>query len=483
MKRFNLQKQIKKINLNNKKIKGLLSASLLLYMAFALVGAVLLHAKPQFSTYHLDNQWKQFHEEDKGYIGLESVYLVEDSYEAFKIRLDLIERAETTLDIAYYTIHPGMASDVFFGAVLDAADRGVEVRLLLDGVFHNLSGKHRSSKYALASHPQIELSFYEPFHFFKPWSWNNRLHDKYIIVDDHIVLTGGRNIGDKYFRREHTKYYVYDRDILIYTPYDQRACSRGLKDVVTYYDHLWESPYRVSYNVSDTRRRKQQASAEKIRLQEAYASVTEIAPYWSYESGFWHDELIETESVRLIHNSVERGNKKPWVLQYMAKEVAKTENSWVIQSPYVIPSRGMRNILGDEAIDFSQGKILKNSKFSSPNVFTMAGYSKYRSDFKSEIPLYEYYGSGTIHAKTLVVDQKTSFIGAFNLDARSTFLSTESMVVVESEHFARHVLEAIDSISEDAYALKKEPPYSASLLKHLIIAILYLPLYFLDFLL
>ncbi len=50
--------------------------------------------------------------------------LIEDRYYSGLVRVDLIERAEETLDISYYTIHDGISTDIFLGSILEAADRG-----------------------------------------------------------------------------------------------------------------------------------------------------------------------------------------------------------------------------------------------------------------------------------------------------------------------------------------------------------------------
>ena len=54
--------------------------------------------------------------------------------------MDIIENAEETLDISYYTIHDGISTDIFLGSIIEAADRGVQVRFILDGIFHHLKG-------------------------------------------------------------------------------------------------------------------------------------------------------------------------------------------------------------------------------------------------------------------------------------------------------------------------------------------------------
>lgn len=182
----------------------------LIYLAYSILFGALafLYRVPWFQA-RVDLK-KYREEEDRR----EKVALVEDGYESFLTRIKMIRESRETLDIAYYTMHDGYTTRVFLGEILEAADRGVEVRILLDGVFHNLDDELEPLIDIFQKHPNIDLKFYEPFKLLAPYTWNNRLHDKFIIKDGEMFLTGGRNIGDKYFLEDYDKK-VYDRDLLI----------------------------------------------------------------------------------------------------------------------------------------------------------------------------------------------------------------------------------------------------------------------------
>lgn len=131
----------------------------------------------------------------------DKVALVESGEEGILTRLNLIYNAKETIDISYYTLTGGDSVKLFLAGINDAADRGVKVRIVLDGIFHNLKSDLKPVIYAFEAHPNIELKFYEPFNLLTPRTWNNRLHDKMILVDQKLALIGGRNIGDKYFSK------------------------------------------------------------------------------------------------------------------------------------------------------------------------------------------------------------------------------------------------------------------------------------------
>src|SRR5690625_992430 len=97
------------------------------------------------------------------------VVLLDDGQQAATARINLIEQAKDSIQIAYYTVQNGVIADAIFSSVIDAANRGVEVEVLLDGIFHNLRGTMKDTVYAFTQHPNIELKYYEPLNLLAPW--------------------------------------------------------------------------------------------------------------------------------------------------------------------------------------------------------------------------------------------------------------------------------------------------------------------------
>lgn len=103
-------------------------------------------------------------------------------------RVQLIKQANESIDIAYHTLSEGTYSDYFFKTLIEAADRGVKVRIIWDGLIGGMRGNIRN---ALASHENIELYLFEPLNLFKPWTIHHRLHDKILLADGKYLITGG----------------------------------------------------------------------------------------------------------------------------------------------------------------------------------------------------------------------------------------------------------------------------------------------------
>ena len=66
------------------------------------------------------------------------------------------------------------------------------------------------------------------------------------------------------------------------------------------------------------------------------------------------------------------------------------------------------------------------------------------SNMKREWSMVAGKSRASLHAKALVIDRKTVFIGSFNLDPRSKAINTEIGVIVESPELARQLTAFMD---------------------------------------
>ncbi|MBU9720154.1 MULTISPECIES: phospholipase D-like domain-containing protein [Bacillaceae] len=427
------------------KILSIIFASYLLYALFAGVIIFSFHT-PNVTEYHEEHPVQHFYGEKES---SDRVALVEERLESGIARIDLINRAEETLDITYHTIHDGFSTDIFLGAIIDAADRGVQVRVLLDGLFHNLRGSLRGVQYAFDQHPNIEISMYEPLSITKPWTWNNRLHDKMMIIDNEYGIIGGRNIGDKYFQPEYDGA-THDRDVVIInTATDNEPITKttsAVHEMTDYFNYVWNHKFThdaVRYT-NYIRNKRGDNTLDALRY--SYADIQTNYPQLFNHDIPWEEISFSTNNVTLIHNPIERMNKEPLVWLKIVSLMEAAEKDIFIQSPYVIPTDEMLSYLDKSKITADNTTIFTNSLASTPNVIAFSGYTNVKQDvvaFAEKI--YEYQGPDSVHAKTYIFDQRISVIGSFNLDARSAFLSTETMVVIDSEEFTNELLSVISS--------------------------------------
>ena len=126
--------------------------------------------------------------------------------------------------------------------LLDAADRGVKVRLLVDDM--DARGKNYGFA-ALDAHPNIAVRMFNPFESRSgPLQLraealgsfsriNRRMHNKTWIADNRIAIVGGRNLGDEYFGASDEVNFV-DLDFAMVGPI--------VRDASASFDRYWNSP-------------------------------------------------------------------------------------------------------------------------------------------------------------------------------------------------------------------------------------------------
>jgi cardiolipin synthase C len=365
------------------------------------------------------------------------VVLLEEKKFSALARINLIENAEDSIEVAYYAIHKGYIADLFIGMLLDAADRGVKVRILLDGMFHNLRGKNKSVLYAFISHPNIEIKYYEPFQPLKPWTWNNRFHDKLIIVDSKYAVIGGRNIGNRYFIQEGDKAPTTDRDVLIVNTDLKTVGTSVISQMEGYFDEVWKHPFTVDPLDKFTARQHEKGKKKSRELQDKLRKLEKSHPELFHRSYDWGKLSVPTRKITFLHNPLQRFNKDPWIWIELNQLMSAAKKSVLIQSPYVVPTKQMRKYESELGVEPDKVTILTNSLASTANVIAFSGYIKQRDDLiERGYKVLEYQGPDSLHSKTFVFDDRLSAVGAFNMDSRSTFLSTESMVVIDSIEFA-----------------------------------------------
>ena len=133
------------------------------------------------------------------------IYPLMGGDEAFAARMLLASFASRSIDAQYYMWRQDFTGRLLTAALVEAADRGVRIRLLLDD---NTTSGQDAVLAALDSHPNIEVRLFNPFVIRSPrvigyltdfFRLNRRMHNKSFTIDSHLSVVGGRNVGDEYF--------------------------------------------------------------------------------------------------------------------------------------------------------------------------------------------------------------------------------------------------------------------------------------------
>lgn len=93
--------------------------------------------------------------------------------------------------------------------------------------------------------------------------------------------------------------------------------------------------------------------------------------------------------------------------------------------------------------------MILNSIASGDNICASADYQKNRSKILGTgVSLYEYMGRHSTHGKSLIIDDDIAVVGSYNFDCRSTYVDTETMLVVQGKEITKQ-------LEEDFSRLKK----------------------------
>lgn len=389
------------------------------------------------------------------------VVLVQDRFESGLARVNLVENAEKRLDISYYAIEDGISSEIFLGSIIDAANRGVKIRMMVDGVMNIFNRKIHEVGLVFAEHPNIEFKYYNRLKPLKPWTWHHRLHDKIILVDERFAMVGGRNIGDRYFSPDVSQRVTNDRDVLVINTNEETMETSVIQEIKAYYEKTWNHKFAEIPHGTLSARQHRQAKETKADLRLLFEEVHDTHPEFFHLELDWLDYSFPVHHITFLHNPLEPLNSEPLIWKELARRMEQAESSIYIETPYVIPTKNMRGYVNEDKITASTIEIHTNSLASSPNLIAYSGYTNYRKELvHSGIELYEFQSeTESHHAKAFVFDQRISAIGSFNLDPRSAFLNTEVMLVIDSEEFAEHMADLTDSMKKNSLQVGRGGEY------------------------
>lgn len=137
-----------------------------------------------------------------------SVKVLHSGDQAYPRMLAAIAAAEKSVGLASYIFRADKAGEAFHQALTEAQRRGVEVRVLIDGVG---SGYFWSGTYNRLHEAGVPVARF--LHSYFPWRMpfvNLRNHRKVLVVDGRIGFTGGINIGAENIAADKPPFVVHD---------------------------------------------------------------------------------------------------------------------------------------------------------------------------------------------------------------------------------------------------------------------------------
>ena len=401
--------------MKRKHIVKWLLAALGAYLLYAVLTAVLVPLPQKEAAGEL---WEQYESRLSTDAVQERVMCIESADDALLRRLQLIGSADEELIFSTFDLRADGSGQDVMAALYDAAQRGVRVRVIVDGLNGFLHLQGSGALRALAAEENVEVRFYDPVDLLRPWKLNYRLHDKYIMADGKRYILGGRNTNDLFLGSYQEEQNI-DRDVLVVSDGGENSSAAQL---AAYFENVWSQP--------ENRQIKGRASVQDGVLRERYAALC-TAYGETLRAVDWEAETTAVGRVSLLSGSPRAEDKAPELWDTLVRLMAQGDDI-LLQTPYIICNDKMYDDLRQLA-GMRQLRVLTNAVENGANPSGCSDYLREKKTILScGLDVYEVICGQSLHTKTILIGDELSLVGSFNADMRSAYLDTELMLVIES---------------------------------------------------
>ena len=308
--------------------------------------------------------------------------LIESGVERFEMLLSLIAGAQTSIKMLMYMFNPDKDGDAVRNALTEAAQRGVRVRLLIDGF-----GSAATAKFF------TDLADAGGDHcVFNP-SWGRRYllrnHQKLIVVDEETVLIGGANIDATYLE---------DRGARLWRDLWLRLDGPEAVLPARYFDSLFRWSKRPNARLRSLKRMCAEFTEWRGPLQWKFSGPLSMRNSW------W----------RSIGRDMKKARRLDMIFAYFAPPSA------MIRRIGRVGRRG-------------RARIVTAAK-SDNNATIAAARHSYSRLIRRHVEIYEYQPA-KLHTKLALVGDVVH-IGSSNFDYRSFYINLEIMLRINDAGFA-----------------------------------------------
>lgn len=341
------------------------------------------------------------------FIGGNHIKLLRCGIEYFPALEAAIQDAKNEIYLQAYIYEHDTAGRRIGDALIQAAQRGVSVNILLDG----FGSQHLPKRYVKTLRASgIKLMFYRPK--ISPWTFKTnrlrRLHGKVAVIDSEIAFVGGINIIDD----SNTPNQIPPR-----IDYTVRIEGNLLPVISASFQKLWrrlEWTHLHSLYVPPIK-----------KVRHRVHSSNDIKAAYIIRDNILHRRDIENAYLHAI-------------------KTAKSEI--LIANAYFIPGRKFRRALIDAAQRGIKVKLLLQGRKEYFLMF--ATHAFYNEFLDNGIEIHEYRKS-FMHSKVAVIDQFWATVGSSNIDPFSLLLSREANIIVRNTAFATELHTELEFLIQD----------------------------------
>jgi cardiolipin synthase len=319
-----------------------------------------------------------------------------------------IEQARDSIRIVFYIWHPGGLADAVASSLIQAAKRGVDVKLLLDS-----AGSYRFMKshwYTMMDDAGIQIEQALKVSLLRIFlrRIDLRQHRKIIVIDDRIAYTGSMNLVDPVYFKQNTGIGPWV-DIMVRI--------KGPTVNVLAAIHCWDWEFETG--------------------RQQFPKI----PQCSLDNG------QPKHPIQVVPSGP--GMPEQLISQALILSIHQANQSIRITTPYFVPSPELLSALKTAAYRGIKIDLLIPHKNDSLMV-QWASRSFYGELFEAGVSIYEFDG-GLLHTKSVVIDQQFCLVGTVNLDMRSLWLNFEVTLAVDDIEFTQELYKLQEQYIKQAH--------------------------------
>lgn len=332
-----------------------------------------------------------------------SLHAFFDGDSAYAAMLDTISRAKHSICMASYLFDSNRIGRAFIDALASAQKRGVEVRVLLDGIGELYS--FPTAGRLLKKHGVKVARFLPPKILPPAVHINLRNHRKLLVVDGQLGFTGGMNIGDRHLRK----------------PTDSR---KGTADI----------HFQMTGPIID-------------QLRQVFDED------WSFATGEasrQHPEHASGNGKAICRVVTDGPNEDIGKLtMIISGAVALARKRVAIMTPYFLPPPSLINALQSAALRGVEVDVILPQTSNQP-VVHWATRNMLWELLQFGVRIY-YQPLPFAHSKLLLIDDDYAHIGSANIDPRSLRLNFELVVEIFDQQFVTAMSEHFNEVKNKSY--------------------------------
>ncbi len=355
-----------------------------------------------------------------GFSGGNQVAVLQGGRQLFPAMIEAIAHARHEVWAASYIFEDNPSVTAVIDALCGAAQRGVQVRLLVDGFGCNATLPALSGRCLQAG---VSLAVFRPLQGW--WSWLQpiqlrRMHKKLCVVDDKVAFVGGINLIDDCFDQRHgwSEQPRLDFAVSLHGPIvgSVRSVVRALWTRAWLGNEFREEVSAMSQEAHPLGRLRR--LIRRLRMPVRASAVRLATSHIPMRAAF-----IVRDNLRQ-RRTIER--------HYIAA-IRQAQERIDLMSPYFYPGRAFRRALRQAASRGVKVRVVLQGKIDFP-IAHLAARMLYDEMHAKGVQIFEYQPA-FLHAKIALVDAHWATVGSSNIDPLSLLLNLEANVIVHDASF------------------------------------------------